>query len=166
MESFDQLAVQYTPMIHKIIRSLNIYKNKDEFYQLALIGLWEASERFDSSKGDFTNYAYSLIKGKIQNEMTKANKVTESTTTANEEYWLNIEDEFPTIPFEEDTLLVYCKNSHLTANQTKWVLYHFLKGFNIKEIAYIEQISLSSVKAWRAGAKEKLRNFKSNTEFL
>jgi RNA polymerase sigma factor (sigma-70 family) len=166
MESFDQLALQYTPMMYKIIRSLNIYKNKDEFYQLALIGLWEASERFDSSKGDFTNYAYSLIKGKIQNEMTKANKVADSTTTAKEEYWVNIEEEFPIIPFEEDTILVYCKNSNLTENQTKWVLYHFLKGFNVREVADIEQVSLSSVKAWRTGAREKLRNFKRNIEFL
>lgn len=166
MESFDQLAVQYTPMIHKIIRSLNIYKNKDEFYQLALIGLWEASERFDSSKGDFTNYAYSLIKGKIKNEMTKANKDADLTKTVKEEYWLGIEDDFATIPFEEDTLLSYCINSQLTENQSKWVLYHFQKGFNIREIADIEQVSLSSVKAWRAGAKEKLRNFKSNTELF
>lgn len=166
MESFDQLAVQYTPMIHKIIRSLNIYKNKDEFYQLSLIGLWEASKRFDSGKGDFTTYAYSIIKGKIQNEMTKANKVAESTTTAKEEYWVNIEEKFPIIPFEEDSLLFYCKNSLLTENQIKWVLYHFLKGLNIREIADIEQVSLSSVKAWRAGAKEKLRKFKRSPEFF
>jgi len=164
MESFDQLALQYTPMIFKIIRSLNIYKNKDEFYQLALIGLWEASKRFDSSKGDFTTYAYSLIKGKIQNEMTKANKDANSTTTVKEEYWVSIEDEFATIPFEEDTLLSYCKSSQLTENQTKWILHHFLKGFNIKEIAKVEQVSISAVKAWRAGAKEKLRKRTNNNQ--
>lgn len=166
MESFDQLALQYTPMIFKIIRSLNIYKNKDEFYQLALIGLWEASERFDSTKGDFTSYSYSLIKGKIQNEMTKANKEAASTTTAKEEYWVSIEDQFATIPFEEDTLLSYCTSSKLTENQTKWILYHFLKGFNIKEIAEIEQVSLSAVKAWRTGAKEKLRKLTNNTQLF
>lgn len=162
MESFDQLAVQYTPMIHKIIRSLNIYKNKDEFYQLALIGLWEASERFDSSKGDFTTYAYSIIKGKIQNEMTKANKIADSTTPAKEEFWYSIEDESATILFEADTLLSYCKNGLLSENQTKWVLYFSLKGLNISEIAELEQVSVSAVKAWRAGAKEKLRNSESN----
>ena len=162
MESFEQLAVQYSPMIQKIIRSLNIYKNKDEFYQLALIGLWEASERFDSSKGDFTNYAYSLIKGKIKNELTKANKDADSTTTVKEEYWLGIEDDVATIPFEEDTLLSYCKSCKLTENQTKWILYHFLKGFNIKEIVEVEQVSISAVKAWRSGAKEKLRKHRNN----
>lgn len=166
MESFDQLALQYTPMIFKIIRSLNIYKNKDEFYQLALIGLWEASERFDSSKGDFTSYSYSLIKGKIQNEMTKANKDADTTTTAKEEYWVSIVDEFATIPFEEDTLLSYCTSSQLTENQTKWILYHFLKGFNIKDIAKIEQVSLSAVKAWRAGAKEKLRKLTNTAQLF
>lgn len=157
MESFEQLAVQYTPMIHKIIRSLNIYKNKDEFYQLALIGLWEATKKFDTSKGDFTNYAYSMIKGKIQNEMTKTNKAAEITIPAKEEFWNRIEDEGAFIPFEEETLLFYCKSSELTENQTKWVLYHFVKGHNINDIAKIEQVSISAVKAWRSGAKDKIR---------
>lgn len=157
MESFEQLAVQYTPMIHKILRTLHIYKNKDEFYQLALIGLWEASENFNPSKGSFTNYAYSKIKGKIQNEMTKTNKTEDNITTVKEEYWQNIVDDAAIMPFEEDTLLVYCKNGKLTENQTKWVLYHFIKGFNIKEIADIEHVSLSAVKAWRAGAMNNLR---------
>jgi hypothetical protein len=33
LESFEQLTKQYTPMIHKIINSLHIYKNRDEFFQ-------------------------------------------------------------------------------------------------------------------------------------
>jgi RNA polymerase sigma factor (sigma-70 family) len=157
MEGFEQLAAQYTPMIHKIMRTLHIYKNKDEFYQLALIGLWEASEKFEPSKGDFTNYAFSMIKGKIQNEMTKCNKIDDTATAVKEEFWYSIEDESAMIPFEEDILLSYCKSGHLTENQTKWVLYHFVKGFSVKEISDIEHVSISAVKAWRSGAMNKLR---------
>jgi RNA polymerase sigma factor (sigma-70 family) len=61
VESFDQLVVQYQPMIHKIIKPLHM----DEFYQTGLIGLWEAAHAFDVRKGSFSNYAYTCIKGKM-----------------------------------------------------------------------------------------------------
>lgn len=47
-------------MIYQIIRSLHIYKNEEEFYQIGLIGLWEAQQRFDEQKGRFFNFAYSF----------------------------------------------------------------------------------------------------------
>ncbi len=85
-----------------------------------------------------------------------------STTPAKEEFLYSIVYESATILFEEDTLLSYCKNGLLSENQTKWVLYFSLKGLNISEIAELEQVSVSAVKAWRAGAKEKLRNSECN----
>ncbi|MFB3163846.1 sigma factor [Neobacillus sp. 179-J 1A1 HS] len=63
VESFDELVVQYQPMIHKIIQSLHIYKDEDEFCQTGLIGLWEAAQSFDERKGCFSNYAYTYMKG-------------------------------------------------------------------------------------------------------
>ena len=74
MESFDELVVQYQPMIHKIIQSLHIYKDKDEFYQTGLIGLWEATQSFDERKGSFSNYAYTYMKGKILFQMNQNNQ--------------------------------------------------------------------------------------------
>jgi RNA polymerase sigma factor (sigma-70 family) len=157
MESFDQPSTQYAPMIHKIIHSLHIYKNKDEFFQLGLIGLWEAYNNFDPQKGKFTSYAYMYIKGRLLTELKAANKLDSTTATGDEEFWLNIPDEGAGCPFEEETLLAYCQHANLTSNQTKWVLYHCLKGFETRQIAAIEHVSLSSVKSWRAGAKEKLK---------
>ncbi|WP_174734462.1 sigma-70 family RNA polymerase sigma factor [Mesobacillus harenae] len=157
MESFEQVTTQYTPMIHKIMNSLNIYTNKDEFFQLGLISLWEAYNRFDPEKGGFTNYAYTYIKGKFLTEMTQTNKRNEYQVSAAEEFWDYVVDELTTCPLEEEILLSYCKSSQLTENQTKWVIYYCLKGFDTKEIAEIEQVSLSAVKNWKAGAKEKLK---------
>ncbi|WP_121610661.1 sigma-70 family RNA polymerase sigma factor [Mesobacillus foraminis] len=157
MESFEQLTAQYTPMIYKIISSLNIYTNKDEFFQLGLIGLWEAHQRFDSKKGGFTNYAYTFIKGRLLTEMNENNKYNDQSQPVKEGFWYFLIDPCPTSPLEEDILLSYCKASSLTENQTKWVLYTFLKEFDVKEIAEIEHVSLSAVKSWRAGAKVRLR---------
>ncbi|MBP2242223.1 DNA-directed RNA polymerase [Cytobacillus eiseniae] len=157
MESFEQITNQYQPMIYKIISSLHIYMNKDEFYQIALIALWEAYERFDPEKGNFTGYAYSYIKGRLLTEMNHANKHFDHTCPANEEILHYVEDESCICPLEEDTLLAYCQAAALTENQTKWVLYTYLKGFNVKEIASIEKVSLSAVKSWRTGATDRLK---------
>lgn len=156
MESFDQLAKQYEPMIHKIIRSLNIYKDKEEYFHSGLIGLWEAAEAFDPEKGEFTNYAYSYIKGQILNEMNRKNKHDERSFIPKEEFWEAVEDENLGNPLEIEFLLSYCED--LTEKETKWVLYTCVEFLSVREIAEKENVSLSAVKQWRNGAKRKLKN--------
>lgn len=155
MDSFEQLVKQYEPMIHKIIRLLHIYKNEDEFFQIGAIALWEASVRFDVEKGNFTSYAFSYIKGKILTELTKARVQEERSIYPKEEFWELIEDEYCEQPFELKQILTYCES--LTENQKKWVLYTVFDGLSITEIARKEGVSPSAVKAWRKGAKERLR---------
>jgi RNA polymerase sigma factor (sigma-70 family) len=155
MESFEQLSKQYEPMIYKIMHTLHIYKNLDEFYQLGLIGLWEASNRFDPTKGNFTNYAYTYIKGLFLSEMSKTRKNEERTVHLENEVWELMEDANIVDPYEEDLLLPY--SNQLTENQKKWLKYTCLEGLSVKEIAEIEKVSVSAVKSWRAGARRKLR---------
>ncbi|CAH2716791.1 RNA polymerase sigma factor FliA [Neobacillus rhizosphaerae] len=154
VENFEQLATQYEPMIHKIIHSLNIYHNQEEFYQTGLIGLWEASNRFNAEKGKFSNYAYSYIKGKILTELSTATKQKDKSIYPKEEYWDTIEDQGSHQPLEIELLLSYCQG--LTEKETKWVLASCLQFLSIREIAEQEQVSISAVKQWRNGARKKL----------
>ncbi|WP_433745139.1 sigma-70 family RNA polymerase sigma factor [Falsibacillus pallidus] len=159
MDSFEKIQKQYTPLIHKIMNTLHIYKNKDEFYQTGLISLWKAWMDFDHTKGSFTGYAYSSIKGTMMKELTAATKRTDTLVYPEEEYWNSIENEHHTLNVnlnDKETLLTYC--TELTPNQTKWVIETFLEGRAIKEIAAKEGVSISTVKKWRAGAKEKIRS--------
>ncbi|SFB20539.1 MULTISPECIES: sigma-70 family RNA polymerase sigma factor [unclassified Bacillus (in: firmicutes)] len=156
MESFEDLAIQYEPMIHKIIRSLSIYRNKEEFYQLGLIGLWEARKRFNTSKGNFTNYAFTYIKGVLLTEISKSKKRDERNVYAEEEFWDLVEDTHYVDRHEKDLILSYC--IHLTENQTKWLTYTCLYDLSVKEIAVRENVSPSAVKNWRAGARAKLKH--------
>ncbi len=155
MESFDTILEQYKPMIHKIINSLNIYKNKDEFYQIGIIALWEAFKKFEEKNGSFTGYAFTTIRGRILTELTRHSKENISTVNPSEEYWNAIEDESPFSPLEDEIILSYCKG--LTESQTKWVVYSFINMMTIQEISHMEQVSISAVKKWRRGALEKLR---------
>jgi RNA polymerase sigma factor (sigma-70 family) len=154
MESFDQLSKQYKPMIHRIIHSLGIYKNKDEFYQIGLIGLWDAAECFEAEKGDFTNYAYSYIKGRILNELSRNSKQEERNVYPKEEYWETVEDTHFDQPLEKEFLLSFCDG--LTKKETQWVLDTFYHCLSVKDIAKKEGVSISAVKQWRKGAAKKL----------
>ena len=69
MMEFEQLATNYSKMIYSMIHSLGIYKNQDEFYQIGLISLWEASQHYDEQKGAFPAYLRKSIRGKLLNTL-------------------------------------------------------------------------------------------------
>lgn len=152
---FDELSKQYEPMIHKIIHSLHIYKDVDEFYQIGLIALWDAWKGFKAEKGDFSNYAYSFIKGRMLNQLNKERIHAERTVIPKEEYWETAEAPFFDHPLEKEILLSYCIS--LTIREKKWVVSSFLYSLSIKEMAEKEMVSVSAVKQWRSGAIKKLR---------
>jgi RNA polymerase sigma factor (sigma-70 family) len=156
MESFEELSAKYEPMIYKIIHSLHVYKNWEEYFQIGLIGLWEASLRFDPTKGSFTNYAYTMVRGKILTEMTKSTLHEQRNVYAKEEFWECMEDPNATLPLENNLLLSYSET--LSKNQYKWLLYTVIHNLSVKEIAEKESVSISAVKAWRAGAREKIKS--------
>lgn len=157
MESFEELQTTFTPMIHHIMRKLSIYKNRDEFFQVGLIALWQAHQRFNPAKGSFSAFAYAYIRGSLMQELTKATKDTEHYFYATDEVFEPFEATNTPPLYEEDTILALCQNHKLTENQTKWVLYYSHHGLKNKEIAAIENVSASTVKGWRVGALEKLR---------
>jgi RNA polymerase sigma factor (sigma-70 family) len=157
LESFEQLASQYEPMIQQIIHSLHIYKNRAEFHQHSLIALWKASKLFDPAKGNFSTYAYHYIKGYLLMELTKATVEAERTILQKEEFWENASANYTDDPLAENFLLSYCQEQALTTNQRKWLMLTVLGGLSIKEIAAKEKVSISAVKLWRKGARDKLK---------
>lgn len=154
MEQFNELEKKYEAMIWKIIHSLHIYKDQQEFYQTGLIALWESHKGFDENKGHFTSYAFAFIRGRIMTELTRRRKHEDHSVFPEEEFWNLIKDESVNPLLECETILSYC--SELTEHQKKWVLYTALNDLSIKEIANIEQVSISAVKAWKSGARKKI----------
>jgi RNA polymerase sigma factor (sigma-70 family) len=155
VESFNELVAQYQPMIHKIIQSLHIYRNEDEFYQTGLIALWEASQSFNESKGSFSNYAYAYIKGKMLTQMSQNNQHQEKHVLPEMEFWECIEDQGSSLFLEKETILTYCEG--LTGKEAKWVMASFIEQLTNKEIAEKENVSISAVKQWKSGALRKMK---------
>ncbi|PKR86467.1 sigma-70 family RNA polymerase sigma factor [Heyndrickxia camelliae] len=155
MKEFLAVFQKYEAMIHHILRSLRIYKNYDEFFQIGLIALWEAKERFDSKKGSFTSFAYLTIKGRLLTELKKSAALEERYRYPKEEFWNLQLDEGADVPLEMETLLTYCEG--LTTNQKKWVVATFHLGMSSAELANYENVSPSAVKKWKRGALEKIK---------
>jgi RNA polymerase sigma factor (sigma-70 family) len=156
VESFDDLVIQYKPMIQKIMHSLHIYKNQQEFYQTGLIALWEASQTFEERKGTFSNYAYTSIKGKMLSEMTQNNHYKEKNILPpEEEFWERIEGQDSSLFLEKETIQTYCEG--LTEKEATWVMESYINQLSIKEIAESENVTVSAVKQWKLGALRKLK---------
>ena len=152
MSDFEQLATHYSKMIHSIIHTLHIYKNQDEYYQIGLLALWDASKNFDDQKGTFSTYAYSYIKGRMLSLLRSEKKREDHTLYPSEDYWNQLECESSML--EKENILSYFR--HLTDKQEKWVLSYFYLGLSNKEIALRENVSLSAVKSWKQTAMEKV----------
>jgi RNA polymerase sigma factor (sigma-70 family) len=152
LEAFDSVVHQYGNMIHKIIHSLHIYKNQEEFYQVGLIALWEAYRNFMPEKGEFPAFAYSYIKGRILTSLNSDRRNEEKSVFQKEEFWDQIKDETLTEILPIELVLSYCTG--LTENQKKWVVYTCMNMLTVMEIAEIEEVSVSAVKKWRQGAKK------------
>ncbi|MBO0997079.1 sigma-70 family RNA polymerase sigma factor [Bacillus sp. SD075] len=156
MEDFSALSKEFTPMIHHIIRSLSIYKNKEEYFQVGLIALWESYGKFDEEYGQFSNYAYTVIKGKILNELKLHHKY-EIRNEPFDSFILDIKDPFSMHEetFAIDNILSYTEG--LTLNQQRWLLQTYLENKTVSEIAEIYQVTIAAVKSWRRSALIKLR---------
>ncbi len=154
MKSFDETARQYSKMIYSIIHSLRIYKNLDHYYCIGLEALWEAEQKYVPETSSFTTFAYSVIKGRIRNQLKQdalwenRNHLTEaiektSTQTCSEEYF----------PYEFITICA----PYLTEKQLCWLVGTYVHQYSISDIAQQEKVTPSAVKSWRRSALEKLR---------
>lgn len=156
MEDFSALKTEFTPMIHHIIRSLSIYKNKEEYFQVGLIALWESIGNFNEEYGQFSNYAYTVIKGKILNELKHHHKY-ETCTEPFDSFILEIKDPFSIHEeaFPIENILPYTEG--LTKNQQRWLLQTYLENKTVSEIAEVYQVTAAAVKSWRKAALIKLK---------
>lgn len=138
------------------MHSLHIYKNQQEFYQTGLIALWEAAQSFDERKGNFSNYAYTSIKGKMLSEMTRTNLYMErNIVPQKEEFWDRIEGQESPLFLEKETIQSYCDG--LTEREATWVIESYINERSTKEIAERQRVTLSAVKQWKLGALRKLK---------
>ncbi|WP_193534016.1 sigma-70 family RNA polymerase sigma factor [Cytobacillus luteolus] len=154
--SFDELVEVHRPLILHVLKTLHIYKDHEVYYQVGLVGLWEAQSRYNPEKGAFSTFAFSIIRGRVLSSLTKENQFyTRYQPTEHEEQLDAAYDESSEIKPEEDILTTYCFD--LTENQRKWVIGKIIEDKKIKDIALEHGVTEDAVKTWRREALKKLR---------
>lgn len=69
-EDWDEKKVH---LVYGPIKQLNIQGQRDEFYPIGLVALWEASVRYEEGKDEFDSFAYSYIL-KLINQLEAVNE--------------------------------------------------------------------------------------------
>jgi RNA polymerase sigma factor (sigma-70 family) len=153
---FQEVLEKEEWLIHFVMKKLYIYKNEDDYYQEGLIGLWEAFQDFDESRGfSFGTYAIHKIRGRLIYFLKKSKKHDDRLATLTGAVIETTEDEQFIVPLQLEILSGYCEG--LPDNQKRWVYMHFVEGKGQKEIASELGVSSETVKSWRRYALPKIR---------
>lgn len=150
MKDFEEVAMQYAPMVSAVIRKLHIYRDFDTYRQVGNIALWQAWQRFDDEKGNFTPFAYRSIRGAMLDELkreTRRNDQASHMGSIQEEVGEAIVEGLP------DWLEVGQLN-----DQEKWLLEAlYIKDCKLSDLAASEGISLAGMKKRRERLLKKLK---------
>ncbi|UNL85810.1 sigma-70 family RNA polymerase sigma factor [Priestia koreensis] len=152
-EQFEQLITQYEPMIYSIMRSINVYQEQQDYYQLGLISLWKAHERHDYTKGAFAPFAYATIRGYMLAHLRKKVELADRQPTIH--YEMVSAPSYEHTYLEQEYLSPYLEG--LSARELTYVMDHVVHGYSFRTMAHTYGVSEETVKAWGKTARKKLR---------
>lgn len=157
MMNFDDVLIQYEPMISATLRKLNIYRNHETFRQAGRIALWQAWTRYEEGKGHFAPFASQSIRGAMLDELKKENRF--------EKHHMQTEDEIMSVlrEIEQPMAKIWSDRieeafEQLTSAERMLVQWLFVEGLTQVECAEKAGISVAGVKKRRERMILKLRN--------
>jgi RNA polymerase sigma factor (sigma-70 family) len=157
MMNFEDVLAQYEPMISASIRKLNIYRDHEQYRQAGRIALWQAWNRFDEAKGNFTPFAYRSIQGGMLDELRKESRFEENVMQMEDELLQIVNDQAAPVTAQWMDCLVDAID-RLTLAERQLVQQLFIEGFTLAEYAESVGISVPGVKKRRERMLVKLRS--------
>jgi len=154
--SFEDCLIQYTPMVKSLIKTLRIYKNYEDYYQVGLVALWHAYEHFKEEKGSFSNHAYTTVRGHLLNEMTKESKY--------EQRFVVVDSYKEEVEYHDEAFLFEQFMSHLegvSSLQKQILIDRFYLSKSFSEIAIRCNMPEASVRSSYLYALKRLRKQKT-----
>ncbi|HSI68380.1 MAG TPA: sigma-70 family RNA polymerase sigma factor [Planococcus sp. (in: firmicutes)] len=157
MKDFEKVLEQYSPMISAMIRKLHIYRDHESYRQAGRVALWQAWQRFDHNKGNFTPFAYSSIRGAMLDELKReASLAAAVAVMENTGYEMKSEERLI------DELPEWLDPIYFTPEEKRLLEDLFLKGISVSQLSEIHGISLSGMKKRRERLLNKIRNSLEN----
>lgn len=145
MEKFEDVLTQYEPMISAVIRKLNIYRDFEQFRQAGRVALWQAWERFDENKGNFTPFAYRSIYGALLDELKRESRFSDVHTPVEEETLEGLSE----VPYERDNDDLHAVIMDLPLEQRQLLIMIFVENRTRAECAQFFGISVAGIKKRR-----------------
>lgn len=73
----DELILNNLNLIYFVLRKMNLYDKRNDYYDIGLIGLVKAANKFDPDKGyKFNTWAVQCIRSEILQDIRKGNALT------------------------------------------------------------------------------------------
>ncbi len=150
---FEEWKLQYDRMIYHLLHQFQIKYDFDEFYQLALIRLWQLEKSYDSERSpNRDQFVYLKLKFYIIDELRKKIKYQQRHPVTSDEALISLIDcqynSYASLYLEGIPEL-------LSEDERIWFQYA-LSGYKISEIALLTNKSPSTIKRWRKNAREKI----------
>jgi len=158
---FDEVLELVQPMITSILLRCHIYKDFEYYRHIASIAVWEAWRKSDQSKGLFSAYIYTTVKGEILKELSKEKSFENMNTPMDHETINYIRDHEMG---ERNPVLIEWFMSHLKFEERKIVLLFYVEGYSYLEIAQELGLSVEAVKKRRTRIMMKLRKLLNSKE--
>jgi len=153
-QPFDEVLELVQPMITSILLRCRIYKDFEYYRHIASIAVWEAWRKADQSKGLFSAYIYTTVKGEILKELSKEKSFENIHTPMDNDTINYIRDREMS---ERSPVLIECIMSHLKFEERKILLLFYVDGYSYLEIAKELGLSVDAVKKRRTRIMIKLR---------
>lgn len=155
---FEETKDKYEKLIYHFIYKFNLTYDFDEYYQLALIKLWELDQLYDKEKTPNKDYyIYTKLKFYFIDEIRKLCK-------RNNRYYITSDDTIYHHTIIDDSYVSLTFNeikNQLNYEEYRWLTLR-LKGYTMKEIADDMNVSVSTIKKYKKNAQKKLTSFYKN----
>ncbi|MFC4409959.1 sigma-70 family RNA polymerase sigma factor [Chungangia koreensis] len=156
MKRFEEVLLQFEPMISAAMWSLNIYRDHDQYRQAARIALWRAWSKYEEERGDFAPFAYMSIRGAILDELKRENRYEEREAPLEDEI-LNVLANEVTAAEDVWSDRIQIAISELSIAERQLLSWIFIESCSLKFCAERAGISVSGIKKRRERVMRKLK---------
>ena len=156
LTEFENVLIQYEPMISAAIRQLNIYRDQEMFKQAGRVALWQAWTRYEEGRGHFAPFASRSIRGAMLDRL-KGEIRFEENVMQTEDDVLAILNEFEGPVPEKWSDRLATAFEILTESERSLVHWLFVEGLTQAKCAENAGISVAGIKKRRERMLVKLR---------
>ncbi|NEU30294.1 sigma-70 family RNA polymerase sigma factor [bacterium LRH843] len=165
-KSFEEILTDYKGLIKNQIKKLNLTHRFDEFYQVGVIGLWQAYERFQDGKGAFPAYALQTVRGHMLMALRSEKRFLDKHVVMDKQTSLDFNQADPSATIDVAPTLseLIPDPKLLTPRERLWVQEAIILGKKLGEIAEDQGVSKNTVSSWRKQAVKRLREVMDRNE--